>query len=311
MMDCLGQAVRRAERAFGTLQHEVLPGALTAGPLHAALDAASHPGHRCSGGVALCAHGHCRASLSSLSNDVYDMLQCKANGWGPRQIDGYCLGNDGCRSQGRSERRLGPDIEVWCNRPSSCGKQAGLGASLCTLRARRWCIAQRWLAAGLLATLGRAWAPALAPHLVPYGVYYVIALLEGSSSTLQARALAPPRPSRERVQPTHTPGISRALLATLFSSSARPRPHRWACAHVRRLWRKFELASGREKTDRTAATAPPWSPLPPPPLPAPLPAPSSDSGRRERAGEGGDRGKAGWASERSFEHFRRRLRFLS
>ena len=142
MMDCLGQAVRRAERAFGTLQHEVLPGALTAGPLHAALDAASHPGHRCSGGVALCAHGHCRASLSSLSNDVYDMLQCKANGWGPRQIDGYCLGNDGCRSRGRSERRLSPDMEVWCNRPSSCGKQAGLGASLCTLRARRWCIAQ-------------------------------------------------------------------------------------------------------------------------------------------------------------------------
>ena len=182
-----------------------------------------------------------------LSNDVYDMLQCKANGRGPRQIDGYCLGNDGCRSRGRSERRLSPDIEVWCDRSSSCGKQAGLGASLCTLRARRWCIAQRWLAAGLLATLGRAWAPALAPHLVPYGVYYVIALLEGSSSTLQARALAPPRPSRERVQPTHTPGISRALLATLFSSSARPRPHRWACAHVRRLWRKFELASGRQK----------------------------------------------------------------
>ena len=191
-----------------------MPAPLDAGSLQAAWDAASHPGHRWSGGVALRAHGCCGASLSSLSNDVNDILQCDAHGWGPGQIDGQWLGKDDCRSRRRFEPLLGPDIELWCNLPSSRGKQADLRPSLYALRARRRCIVQRWLAAGLFATLGGAWAPAHAPHSVPCGVYYVIAVLEGSRSTLQARAFAPSQPSRARMQPVHTMGRSRTILAT-------------------------------------------------------------------------------------------------
>ena len=53
-------------------------------------------------------------------------------------------------------------------------------------------------------------------------VDYVIALLKGSRSRLQARAFALPRPSRARVQSMCTPRRSRTFLATRFLLRGRP-----------------------------------------------------------------------------------------